>query len=200
MVALSSHQADATPPSLLLEELTWPEVRDALAAGYSTVIVPCGAVEQHGPHVAMLSDTLQARAVARRVAERMGNTLVAPAIPVGCSEHHMAFPGTLSIRRETLEATYTDYCRSLARHGFRRIACFSGHGGDFAPLADMLPRLRGAAAPARVAAYADLRAYIGAWSAEVAAVGEDVAKVGGHADLPESSVVMALRPDLVRPE
>jgi creatinine amidohydrolase len=78
-----------------------------------------------------------------------------------------------------------------------RIACFSGHGGNFAPLADMLPRLRLAAAPAAVAAYTDLRAYVGAWTDEVSAMGESVAKVGGHADLPESSAVLALRPDLV---
>ena len=200
MVALSSHQADATPPSVLLEELTWPEVRDALAAGYRTVLVPCGAVEQHGPHVAMVADTLQAGAIARRVAEHLGETLVAPTIPVGCSDHHLAFPGTVSVRRDTLEAVYADYCRSLARHGFVRIACFSGHGGNFAPLAEMLPRLRLAAAPAAVAAYTDLRAYVRAWTDEVSAMGESVAKVGGHADLPESSAVLALRPDLVHVE
>jgi hypothetical protein len=94
MAALMSPQADPTPPSLLLEELTWPEVRDALAAGYRNVLVPCGAVEQHGPHVAMVSDTLQAGAIARRVAEHLGEALVAPTISVGCSDHHLAFPGT----------------------------------------------------------------------------------------------------------
>jgi creatinine amidohydrolase len=148
----------------------------------------------------MLSDTLQAGAIARRVAEHLGDAVVAPTIPVGCSDHHLAFPGTLSVRRETLEAVYEDYCRSLARHGFTRIACFSGHGGNFAPLADMLPRLRLAAAPAAVAAYTDLLGYVAAWTEQVAASGESIAKVGGHADLPESSAVLALRPDLVHVE
>lgn len=190
----------STPPSLYLEELTWPEVGDLLANGYKTVVIPCGAVEQHGPHVAMLSDTLQARAVAGMVAEQLGKALVAPVIPVGCSDHHLAFSGTLSIRRETLEALYTDYIRSLTRHGFTRFACFSGHGGNFAPLAAMLPRLREGARPAQVAAFTDLRAYVAPWEDAVRASGEDVGKVGGHADLPESSAVMALAPHLVRPE
>ncbi len=180
--------------------MTSPEVRAALDAGYDTVLVPCGSVEQHGPHVAMLSDTVQARGLALRVAERMGKTLVAPTIVVGCSDHHMAFPGSLTIRPETLEALYTDYCRSLAHHGFKRIGCFSGHGGNFAPLADMLQRLRESARPADVAAFTDLRGYVAPMVEAVAAMGEDPAKVGGHADIAESSAVMALRPDLVYPE
>ncbi len=183
-----------------MEEMTSPEVGAALDAGYDTVLVPCGSVEQHGPHVAMLSDTVQARGLALRVAERMGRTLVAPTIVVGCSDHHMAFPGSLTIRPETLEAIYVDYCRSLARHGFMRIGCFSGHGGNFAPLAGMLPRLRDAATPARVAAFTDLRAYVAPSVEAVVAMGDDPAKVGGHADIAESSAVMALRPDLVYPE
>jgi creatinine amidohydrolase len=64
----------------------------------------------------------------------------------------------------------------------------------------MLPRLRLAAAPARVAAFTDLRAYVAAWTEQVAEMGESTAKVGGHADLPESSAVLALRPELVRVE
>src|ERR671933_938574 len=117
MVALSYNSAVATPQSVLLEELTWPEVRDALAAGYRTVLVPCGAVEQHGPHVAMVSDTLQAGAIARRVAEHLGEALVAPTIPVGCSDHHLAFPGTVSLRRDTPRAGYGGFFRRPARPG-----------------------------------------------------------------------------------
>jgi creatinine amidohydrolase len=188
------------PPSLLLEELTSPEVGEALAAGFTSVVVACGAVEQHGPHIAMVSDALHGGAAALGLAAELGHTLVAPTIPVGCSDHHLAFPGTVSIRRETLEALYTDYCRSLAHHGFTRILCISGHGGNFAPLHDMLPRLRQAVAPVTVAAFTQLEGLIAIWREAVQASGADPASVGGHADIAEGSVVMSLRRDLVRPE
>jgi creatinine amidohydrolase len=186
-------------PSLLLEELTSPEIRQAIDAGYSTVIIPSGAVEQHGPHVVMASDTLQARAIGLRVAEQLGKTLVAPAVAVGCSDHHMAFTGTISLRSEVFQEIHVDYCRALAKHGFRRIACYAAHGGNFAPLATVLPRLREVAAPAEVAVYADLIRYVGAWQEVVAASGMDVAKVGGHADVAESSIVMSFDTRNVRP-
>jgi creatinine amidohydrolase len=186
------------PRSLLLEELTSPEAGDAVASGYDTVVVGSGAVEQHGPHLAMVSDTLQGRAIALRLAERLGGTLVAPLIPVGCSSHHLGFAGTLSVRPETLIETYVDYCRALASHGFRRIACFASHGGNFAPLAAALPRLREAALPAAVAAYVDLAGLARAWRDTVEAFGEDPGKVGTHADIAETSTVLSLNPALVR--
>lgn len=188
------------PPSLYLEELTSPEIRAAIDAGMRTVIIPSGAVEQHGPHVALQSDTLQARTIAGLVARRMGGTLVAPTIGVGCSDHHLTFSGTLSLSAETFIGIHLDYCRSLVRHGFERIACYSGHGGNFAPLRDALPRLRSAAAPASVTAFTDLPAYLGAWQAAVRDHGFDVGQVGGHADLAESSIILALNATLVRPD
>jgi creatinine amidohydrolase len=188
------------PPSLLLEELTSPEVRRAIDAGYATVIIPSGAVEQHGPHVVMASDTLQARAIGLRLAERLGNTLVAPAVAVGCSDHHMAFTGTLSLRSEVFQDIHVDYCRSLAKHGFRRIACYAAHGGNYGPLATALPRLREVAAPAEVAAYTDLIQYVGVWQQVVVASGRDIATVGGHADIAESSIVNSFDPRYVRPD
>lgn len=187
-------------PSLYLEELTSPEIRAALNAGMRTVIIPSGAVEQHGPHVALQSDTLQARRIAALVAARLGDALVAPAVAVGCSDHHLSFTGTLSLTAETFIAVHADYCRSLARHGFQRIACYSAHGGNFAPLRDALPRLRAAAAPAAVAAFTDLPSYLDAWKAAVRDHGFDVAQVGGHADLAESSIILALDGSLVRPD
>jgi creatinine amidohydrolase len=187
-------------PSLLLEELTAPEIRQAIDAGYSTVIIPSGAVEQHGPHIVMASDTLQARAIGLRLAAQLGKTLVAPAIAVGCSDHHMAFTGTISLRTEVFQEIHVDYCRALARHGFRRIACYSGHGGNFGPLATVLPRLRDVATPARVAAYTDLIRYLGALQDTVVASGMDIAKVGGHADVAESSIVMSFDTRYVRPD
>jgi len=184
---------------VLLENMTFGEIQAALAEGRRDVVVPCGAVEQHGRHLPLDVDAVHADRLAREVAERLGTALVAPTIRVGVSPHHMAFPGTLSLRPETFEAVYSDYCRSLAAHGFRPILCFSGHGGNFAPLADMEQRLDDlVGADCRVIVFADLHGLIEVWRKAVAEAGGDPGSVGGHADVAESSVYSYLRPGEVR--
>lgn len=184
---------------LFLERMTWPRVRAALDAGRTTAVVACGAVEQHGPHLPLFTDAEHGTRLAEEVARRMGDALVAPTIRVGCSEHHMAFAGTISLQRETFEAICRDYCTSLARHGFKRILLIPSHGGNFAPLADMLGRLREAVGSGvRVEAFTDLAAVIELWTRvaeEESGLGE---RVGGHADIAESSIMLALHPELVR--
>ena len=187
------------PESLLREEMTSPEVARALEGGWTTAVVAVGAVEQHGPHLPLLVDAVRGDRLAVEVARLLGHALVAPTIRVGCSEHHMAFPGTISLRRSTLEAVCLDYCVSLARHGFARVCMVPSHGGNFRPLAEMLDDLNRAVAPdTRVEAYTDLLDFAEAWRQAV----EDVAglgyRVGGHADIAESSEMLVLRPDLVR--
>ena len=73
------------------------------------------------------------RNIDAQVARRLGHTLVAPTIRVGCSEHHMGFPGTLTLETSTFQAVLRDYCRSLARHGFETICLLPTHGGNFGP-------------------------------------------------------------------
>ena len=191
-----------TDTTLLLEEMTWPEVERALAAGFTTVVVAAGAVEQHGPHLPLLVDAARGDRLALEVARRLGNALVAPTIRVGCSEHHMGFPGTLSLRRETFAAVCADYAASLSRHGFRTICFIPSHGGNFAPLADMLDDLRAAAAPGcEVRAYTDLHGFVALWEGAVRDLAPDlVHRVGGHADIAESSEMLCIRPELVREE
>jgi creatinine amidohydrolase len=188
--------------TILLEEMTWPEVGEALASGRTTAVVAVGAVEQHGPHLPLLVDAARGDRLAVEVARRMDGALVAPTIRVGCSEHHMGFPGTLSLRTSTLVAICTDYVVSLARHGFTRVCLVPSHGGNFGPLRDMLADLRAAVAPqCRVDAYTDLLGFMTFWQGAVEA--EDpslVERVGGHADLAETSEMLCIRPDLVRKE
>ncbi len=184
---------------MLLEKMTFGEIQTALAEGRRDVVVPCGAVEQHGRHLPLDVDAVHADRLAKEVAERLGTALVAPTIRVGVSPHHMAFPGTLSLRPETFEAVYSDYCRSLAAHGFRTILCFSGHGGNFAPLAEMEQRLDDLVGPGcRVIVFADLHGLIDVWREAVGDAGGDPGSVGGHADVAESSVYSYLRPGEVR--
>jgi creatinine amidohydrolase len=111
----------------------------------------------------------------------------------------MAFPGTISLQPETFEAIYSDYCRSLAAHGFRTILCFSAHGGNFAPLAEMEQRLNSLVGPStRVIVFADLHGLIDTWRSAVAEAGGPADHVGGHACVGESSVYSYLQPGQVR--
>lgn len=186
----------------LLEEMTWPEVQEAVEGGRSTVVVAVGAVEQHGPHLPLLVDAVRGDRLAVEVAARLGDALIAPTIRVGCSEHHMGFAGTVSLRRNTLEAICLDYTVSLARHGFERVCFVPSHGGNFGPLGEMLPDLRAAVAPScRVDAYTDLVGFMKLWQAAVRDTAPElVERVGGHADLAETSEMLCIRPDLVRRE
>jgi creatinine amidohydrolase len=188
--------------TLLLEEMTWPEVEEAVESGRTTVVVAVGAVEQHGPHLPLLVDAARGDRLAVEVARRLEDALVAPTIRIGCSEHHMGFAGTITLRRNTLEAICLDYAVSLSRHGFTRICFVPSHGGNFAPLAEMLPDLRAAVAPqCHVDAYTDLIGFMEFWQAGVGAHDEAlVPRVGGHADIAETSELLCIRPDLVRVE
>ena len=190
------------PESLLLEHHTWPEVELSITRGTTGVVVPVGAIEQHGPHLPLCVDAELGTALGVRVARNLGDALVGPTIRVGCSEHHMGFAGTVSIRPETLSAICHDYVVSLVRHGFTRIYFVPSHGGNFKPLAEMLPDLEAAAAAidpeARVSAYTDLLGLVSVWKWVVE---EEVGlggNVGGHADIAEASEMLFLHPELVR--
>ena len=184
---------------MLLEKMTFAEIEAALAEGRRDVVVPCGAVEQHGRHLPLDVDAVHAERLGQEVAARLGTALVAPTIRVGISPHHMAFPGTISLQPDTFEAVYADYCRSLAAHGFRTVLCFSGHGGNFAPLAGMEQRLDDLVGPdCRVIVFSDLHGLIEVWRSAVADAGGSPESVGGHADVAESSVYEHIRPGEVR--
>jgi len=105
-----------------LFEMSWPEVEAALK-NTDIVIVPVGSTEQHGTHLPLGSDTLQATDMAKMVIKQLGDEGVtlcaAPTIPFGVSHAHLKFPGTITVSSETLMRVITDVCRSLHIHGFR---------------------------------------------------------------------------------
>ena len=110
-----------------LQDLTWVEVRDKIAQDVP-VIVPFGSQEQHGPHAPM-GDFIICERIAVAAAERAG-AVVAPVIAGGYSEYFKPYPGTISLRSETLAALLEDYVDCLWRQGFRRIIFFNGHNGN----------------------------------------------------------------------
>lgn len=119
---------------LLMEEMTSPEIRDAIAAGKATVIVPTGGTEQNGPHIVLGKHNFILEYTSMMIAYRLGDALVAPVIPlvpeggITPPEGNMSFAGTLSLRPETFAALLEDTARSLKQHGFKTI-CFIGEHG-----------------------------------------------------------------------
>jgi creatinine amidohydrolase len=181
-----------------LDALAWPELAAALAAGPRVALVPLGATEQHGPHLPLATDTWIGDALAARLALRLPETLVCPTLPLGCSREHLDFPGTLDLRPATLAAVLADVLASLARHGFAGAFVFSAHGGNCADLAAALPALAAAAAPMQVHSCTDLATVAAALARVAAAHGVAPEAAGHHAGEAETSILMALRPELVR--
>ncbi len=122
--------------SVFIEDLTWMEVRDALRAGKTTVIVATGGVEQNGPYLVTGKHNVVLRATTAAIARRLGDTLVAPIVPfvpegdIDPPSQHMRYPGTISVTEETYEGLLTDICASLRAHGFRRIVLIGDSGGN----------------------------------------------------------------------
>ncbi|GAA5063954.1 creatininase family protein [Haladaptatus pallidirubidus] len=183
--------------SVLLEEYTWPEVETALEQGTRTVIVAVGAVEQHGPHLPLIMDTLAGDELARRIAEELGDALAAPTIRPGCSGHHMEFPGTITVPAETLMDLIRSYCRSLDEHGFEHVVLVPTHGGNFAPVNTVAPEIA-REIDANVVAVADLHELMELQNEGLRAGGVEYEEPVIHAGAAETAVVLAVDEGLVR--
>lgn len=157
------------------------------------VVLPVGATEQHGPHLATAVDALMAETVARRAADLAAergcprDLVLAPSVSFGASDHHLPFGGTLSLRAETLLAVLLDLARSIHAVGGRRLVVVNGHGGN-----------RGICSAAVAAASTRnpglQAAYLDYWSLS----DEGGPHVPGHAGVFETSLALAVEPDLVR--
>ncbi|MBI2301935.1 MAG: creatininase family protein [Armatimonadetes bacterium] len=120
-----------TPP-YLYDRHTWPQLRERAAeVPQPVVILTIGSVEQHGPHLPLDVDNLLIRRIVELAAEQIPDrVLLLPHLPYGFEEHHLDFPGTVSITNHTLENFVYELLRSVTHHGFRRLLIADGHGSN----------------------------------------------------------------------
>lgn len=181
-------------PRHRLVELTRAEV--SRRAPDAVAVVPVGACEQHGPHLPLGTDLMVVEHIADEVARRLEGELdvvVAPAAAVGFSPHHVPIGPTLTAEVSTLSALLTDTCRGLVASGFRRLFLLNGHGGN-AELLVVVARSVGQELRVRTGAGSY---WVMAWDELVAAGAQERGRLPGHAGAFETSLALALRPDLV---
>lgn len=183
--------------TIRLEEMTWPDIKAAIEKGFTTVVVAVGSTEQHGPHLPEMTDSCIGDAVARWVALKLGNALQARTISVGCSEHHLAFPGTISFQPATLKLIICDYVDSLIRGGFKRIVFLPTHGGNFPPVKEAIVEARKKHPDVDIFGYTDLFGFMKPLFTASAKFGISEGEAGGHAGENETSIMMALKNDLI---
>ncbi|HYQ98802.1 MAG TPA: creatininase family protein [Casimicrobiaceae bacterium] len=207
-VALTAATAAAqTPRTVLLEALTWPELRERIAHGATTVIVPVGGTEQNGPHMVLGKHNVRVRYLAERVATELGNAIVAPVVayvPEGGVDPptaHMRFPGTITVPSKVFEATLESAGRSFRLHGFRDVVFLGDHGGYQKELRVAADALNGEWRASAVRAHAIAEYYRAtevAWPAALREKGYRNEEIGTHAGLADTSLALAVDPALVR--
>ena len=183
-----------------MEEMTWPEIKQAIASGFTTAVFAVGATEQHGPHLPTMTDARIGDALAERFARKIGHALQARTIDVGLSAHHLAFAGTISLKPETLLLILRDYIDSLVRHDFTRIVILPSHGGNFATVRQAIEEARKAHPQIDIRGYTDFLGLVNFLYGQSAKYGVSPEESGAHAGESEASIMMALEPGLVHPD
>jgi creatinine amidohydrolase/Fe(II)-dependent formamide hydrolase-like protein len=195
------------PDTVFLEELTWTEVREAIRAGKSTIIIPAGGTEQNGPHMALGKHNARVKILSERIARALGDTLVAPVIayvPEGAiapPTGHMRYAGTITAPDDAFQKVLESAARSLRAHGFRHIVLLGDHGSTQAGQKAVAARLNRewAGSGARVHAVGE---YYRASETEVPQLlrtrGYRDDELGRHAGLTDTSLMLATDARLVR--
>lgn len=199
----------AEPPTVMLEDMTWTEVQQAVKSNSTTVIVPIGGTEQNGPHIALGKHNARTKVLAGKIAGRLGLTLVAPVmayVPEGGitpPEGHMRFAGTLSVTPEAFGGIVEGAARSLKQHGFKDIVLIGDHGGYQMQLKTIADRLNREWSPTATRVHF-IEAYYQAaqkpYAEALRSKGLSDFQIGTHAGSADTALTMALAPQMVRPE
>jgi creatinine amidohydrolase len=196
-----------TGGSVFIEDLTWTELRDRIAAGSMIAIIPIGGTEQNGPHMAIGKHNVRVKLLAGKIANALGTALVAPVlsyVPEGEVDRpsgHLRFPGTITVPEDTFEKTIEYAARSLQLHGFRDIVFLGDHGSTQTGEEAVAKRLnrQWAGKPARAHAIPEYyRASESGFVHLLESRGYPASEAGTHAGLADTALMMALDPALVR--
>ena len=206
LVSPTSAQAPSVPQpdSLFLEELTWMEVRDAIAGGKTTIIIPTGGTEQNGPHLALGKHNYLVKYKAGDVAKRLGNALVAPVVAyvpegeINPPTSHMRFAGTITTPQDVFAKVLEYAARSFKQHGFLDIALIGDSGGNQAGQKLVADALNKEWAATNVRVHHISAYYPGRGDDWVVSQGISAADVGSHAGTHDTSSLMYLNPSMVR--
>jgi len=185
--------------SIRLDLRSWTEVENYLQH-CKCIILPIGSTEQHGPTGAIGTDALTAQAIALEVGRRTC-VLVTPTQSFGMAEHHLGFPGTMSLQPSTLSAVLHDLLLSLARHGFERIFLINGHGGNIATAKAAFAQAYGTALSRQLPVASKIRFKLANWFMSESVFREAKALYGDsegqHATPSEIALTLHLEPSLL---
>jgi creatinine amidohydrolase len=184
---------------MLWHEQSWPQIQQIDKK--IPVVIPLGSCEQHGHHLPLFVDSIEVTTVAQRVEAQMRDRiLLLPTLWLGHSEHHKDFPGTVSVPASLYSEMIKSVARSVLRAGFTKLFFLNGHGGNETPASQALVELTGEDDIAD-AAYL---AFASWWTLASDSIKADRLGMAtpsiSHACEYETSMVLAIRPDLVRSE
>lgn len=197
---LTTPRPIAALDSVWIEELTWMEVRDALASGKRTAIIAAGSTEQNGPYVPTGKHVYVLRATAEAIARKLGDALIAPIVPFEPGSFSRT-PGTIQVRPETFEALIEDQAQSLKANGFAHIVMFGDSGGDQRGLDRVAKKLSAEWAGTETTIhfvpeyYESWKAADGAWESLGVPKTKDE---GVHDDYSVNAIIAALDPEKIR--
>ncbi|WP_295953879.1 creatininase family protein [Rhodoferax sp.] len=197
------------PHTVFLEDLTWTELRDQVHQGKTTILVPIGGTEQSGPYVALGKHNARVKVLSQRIAEGLGNALVAPVIayvPEGGTaptSSHMRFPGTITVPDEVFKKTLESAANSFKVHGFQNIVFLGDHGGYLKDVQQVVAQLNKNWASSGAKAIVP-EVYYSTSSDGYAQIlrkhGIRDDEIGTHAGLADTALLMAVAPQMVRQE
>ena len=206
MLCFGGSVSAQAPNTLLMERMTSYEIRDAIAAGKTTVILPSGGTEQNGPHMAVGKHNFRVLANAQTIARRLGNALVASAIPYTPEGKydpptgHLRYPGTIGVPEDVYAGVVEGVVRSLKLHGFKNIVLIGDHGSDQDGEKAVAAKLNAEWAGTGVRVHAILSYYRGdpeGDAAEMMKRGIRREEIGNHADVRDTSQMLAVDPAMV---
>lgn len=192
------------PGSVFLEELTWIEVRDAVAAGKTTIIIPTGGTEQNGPHIVLGKHNYLVKYKAGEIARHLGNALVAPVVayvPEGNVDPptgHMRYAGTITTPQDIFVKVLEYAARSFKQHGFLDVALIGDSGGNQEGQRIVAEALNKEWAATSVRVHHITAYYPGRGDDWVVSQGVSAEEVGTHAGTHDTASLMYINPSMLR--